>query len=69
MMRYHQFSVVSLLKMDSITVWLKSGPTALKGFHPWCLDGQADSGKSLGSILETVRCKKLILSRDIGWGL
>ena len=38
-------------------------PTALKGcrgivFHPWCPDGQASQ--------ETVRCRKLILGRDIG---
>ena len=54
-------------------------PTALKGycFHPWCPDGRA-SGQAggrvggrreivcLGCISETVRCRKLILGRDIG---
>ena len=45
-------------------------PTALKGcqgtvIHPWCLDGRA--GKACRTcISETVRCRKLILGRDIG---
>ena len=57
-------------------------PTDLKGcrgycFHPWCPDGRAGvlSGGRVGvrrekvcpgCILETVRCRKLILGRDIG---
>ena len=50
-------------------------PTALKGCqgifftHGVRMGGQA-AGKSLsGCISETVRCKNLILGRDIGWGV
>ena len=43
--------------------------TALKGcpgifFHPWCLGGWREK-VYLGSISQTVRCRKLILGRDI----
>ena len=52
--------------------------TALKGllgycFHPWCPDGRASwlaggwqEKVCSGCISETVRCRKLILGRDIG---
>ena len=39
------------------------------GFHPWCPDGRAGGRREIvcpGCISETVRCRKLILGRDIG---
>ena len=38
-------------------------------FHPWCVDGRADRRWEKvypGCISETVRCRVLILGRDIG---
>ena len=50
-------------------------PLRLSGyyFHPWCPDGQA-GGWAAGKVCpacmsETVRCRKLILGRDIGYGV
>ena len=38
-------------------------------FHPWCPDGWVGGRREIvcpGCISETVRCRKLILGRDIG---
>ena len=51
---------------------LKYGGLSGYCFHPWCPDGQAvewaGGGKKVcpACISETVRCRKLILGRDIG---
>ena len=40
-------------------------------FHPWCPDGRSGGRREivcLDCISETVRCRKFILGRDIGWG-
>ena len=44
----------------------------ISSFHPWCPDGWAGvqaGGREIvcpGCISETLRCRKLILGRDIG---
>ena len=39
-------------------------------FHPWCPDRRASGKKFVpGCISEAVRCRNLILDRDIGWGV
>ena len=48
-------------------------PTALEGlcgyrFHPGHLDGRAVAKVCPCCISETIRCRKVILGRDIGWG-
>ena len=54
--------------------FLPHSPEGLSGycFHPWCPDGRVGGRREIvcpGCISETVRCRKFILGRDIGWGV
>ena len=67
-MIFKQLAMVAIL-------FLPHSPKGLLGycFHPWCLDGRPGGRAGgrrekvcPGCIPETVRCRKLILGRDIG---
>ena len=60
------------LQFSSFILFLPHSPYGQSGycFHPWCLDGQAAGQQEKvypGYMSETIRCRKLILGRDIGW--
>ena len=74
-----RFDLGPLLQGQTITPKLKRAYNSLitpqpSGycFHPWCPDGRAGGQREIvcpGCISETVRCRKFILGRDIGWGV